>query len=341
MTSKSPIDTEKFSSALRKRGIDTAERRILVTRFDGSRQSQDFALPANCRGFGRIHHFRRFQGEGWPLNPLPIDPALDALGLSHSDSLEAQIFQNAVCSWRCWYCFVDFDLLSANPEHSAFKTVGELLDLYLSEPYRPVVIDLSGGQPDLVPEWVLWFADELKERHLDKSVYLWSDDNLSNDYLWRYLNSEEIRRLIAYPNYGRVGCFKGFDEHSFSFNTRADASMFSVQFQLMKRIVRAGFDVYGYATFTSDSDENIFRLMADFVDRLQSEVHPLFPLRTVPLRIREYTPTLNRMGAVHERALKIQEIAVAAWKEQLERRYPRVTRQKRIYEHRMDLATHA
>src|SRR5208283_1898262 len=130
------IDTEKFSASLRARGIRLEEKRILFTRFPGSEQAKDFAVPSNCDGFGRIHHFRRHQGTGWPDNPLPIDPACHALGLPPTDSMEAQVFQNAICSWRCWYCFVDFELLSANPKHSEYKSASELLDLYLRESNR-------------------------------------------------------------------------------------------------------------------------------------------------------------------------------------------------------------
>src|SRR5690606_5642000 len=136
-------------------------------------------------------------------------------------------------------------LLSANPKHSEFKSASELLDLFEREPLRPPVIDLSGGQPDLVPEWCLWFADELKNRGLHEHIYLWSDDNLSNDYLWRFLSASQIKRLASYNNYGRVGCFKGFDEESFSFNTLAQPSLFDRQFQLMRKIVDDKFDVYG------------------------------------------------------------------------------------------------
>ena len=246
-----------------------------------------------------------------------------------------QVFQNAICSWRCWYCFVDFELLSANPDHSGFKSVEELIDLYLSEPDRPQVIDLSGGQPDLVPEWSLWFADALSQRGLQRGVYLWSDDNLSNDYLWKHLTTKETDRLASYPFYGRVGCFKGFDEYSFAFNTSAAPELFGSQFGLMKRLVNAGFDVYGYATLTSDQDRPLVAKISEFVDRLQSEVHPLFPLRMVPLRIFEFTPTKERMRREHHRSLEIQMEAVSAWSEELERRFSPELREKRIFEHKL------
>jgi uncharacterized Fe-S cluster-containing radical SAM superfamily protein len=326
------IDTEKFSANLRSRGVNHDQKQILVTKFSGSEQEKDLSLPANCGGFGRIHHFYRKQAPGWPDNPLPIDPALHALGLTHADSIKAQVFQNAICSWRCWYCFVDFDLLSANQNYSAFRTAGDLLDLYLAEPERPVLIDLSGGQPDLVPEWLLWFVGELDQRGLASRTYLWSDDNLSNDYLWRFLRADEIARITSFKNYGRVGCFKGFDSHSFAFNTKADPALYSQQFRLMKRLVSAGFDVYGYVTFTSDSDTNLPRHMADFVDRLQAEVHPIFPLRTSPLKIGVFTPTHPRVGDAQRRSLEVQEEAVSLWLSELQKRFPAEIRTKPVYE---------
>jgi uncharacterized Fe-S cluster-containing radical SAM superfamily protein len=329
------IDTAKFSEHLRVRGIRTEEQQILITNFKGTKQEQDLSVPSNCAGYGRIHHFRRHQPHPWPSNPLPIEPAARALGLPHLDEIQAQVFQNAICSWRCWYCFVDFDLLSANPDHARFMSSDDLLDLYLAERTRPVVIDLSGGQPDLVPEWSLWMSDAIARRGLTTSVYLWTDDNLSNDYLWRFLKSEEIERLRRTANYGRVGCFKGFDEKSFSFNTKAAPELFHEQFALMSRLVLAGFDVYGYATFTGTSDRGLDILMARFVDSLQERVHPLFPLRTIPLRIGAFTPTKGRMREEHVRAMAVQESAICAWNVELEKRFSPEQRAANITLHRL------
>jgi uncharacterized Fe-S cluster-containing radical SAM superfamily protein len=329
------IDTAKFSEHLRVRGIRPEQQQILITNFKGSQQEQDLSAPTNCAGYGRIHHFRRPQPHPWPSNPLPIDPAARALGLPQLDEIQAQVFQNAICSWRCWYCFVDFDLLSANPAHAQFMSADDLLDLYVAERTRPVVIDLSGGQPDLVPEWSLWMSDAIARRGLTTSVYLWTDDNLSNDYLWRFLKSEEIERLRRSANYGRVGCFKGFDEKSFSFNTKAAPALFYEQFGLMNRLVTAGFDVYGYATFTGTSDNEMHILMSRFVDSLQEQVHPLFPLRTIPLRIGAFTPTKGRMREEHVKAMAVQETAIYAWNAELEKRFCPEQRAANITLHRL------
>lgn len=315
------INTERFSEHLRRRGIDLEQQSVLVSNFENTDQAKDFTVPPNCGGFGRIHHFQRAQVAPWPENPLPIDPAIRALRLDRVNELRVQVFQNAICSWRCWYCFVDFDLLSANPRSSQYKTADELIDLYLSEPDRAPIIDLSGGQPDLVPEWGFWFAKSLVRRQLGRSVYLWTDDNLSNDYLWRVLTSSEIHELARMPNYGRVGCFKGFDPVSFGFNTKADPQLFMQQFKLMRRLVDAEFDVYGYVTLTTPTESDIGSKMSEFIDRLQEEVHPLFPLRTVPLRINVFTPTKSRVGPDQLNALQFQETAVTAWNGELRRRF--------------------
>jgi uncharacterized Fe-S cluster-containing radical SAM superfamily protein len=326
------IKTNEFSAHLRAKGILLPEQKILITKFFNSEQEKDLTLPANCDGFGRIHHFRRSVDTIFPSNPLPIDPALRYLNLDYTNEIKVQVFQNAFCSWRCWYCFVDFNLLSANLKHSEFKSAEELLNLYLQSSTKPPIIDLSGGQPDLVPEWSLWMADEIKKRGFENEIYIWSDDNLSNDYLWRYLTKSELKRLVSYKNYGKVGCFKGYDETSFSFNTTAEPTAWKQQFSVMKRLVDTGFDMYAYVTLTSNNPDNTHTKMTEFIDRLQ-EIHPLFPLRTIPLKIFEFTPTKHRMNEVHYKALEIQEEAVTIWNSEIEKRFTIHERAKRVHEH--------
>ena len=330
----SVIQTESFSEHLRERAIRAADRSVLLTKFHGSGEERDFSVPTNCEGFGRIHHFRMDQGAGWPHNPLPIEPAARSLRIDVPEMMQVQVFQNAVCNWRCWYCFVDFELLSGDRRYSEFKTAAQLVDLYEAERGAPPVIDLSGGQPDLVPEWSSWTLEEL-ERRGDHSTYLWSDDNLSNDYLWRFLGRAEIAKLAHSRRYGRVGCFKGFDDRSFAFNTKASPSLFANQFKLMRRIVEADFDVYGYVTLTAPTSQDLSRHMADFVDRLQT-IHPLFPLRTIPLRVAAYTPTRGRLDIERSRALDIQQEAISAWQEELSLRYAPELRVKNITDHRIN-----
>ena len=325
------IDTLRFSASLREKSIDVAGRKLLVTNFRGSEQEPDLSEPANCKGYGRIRHFRRAASPGWPENPLPIDPAAYKLALPREDIVRAQVFQNASCNWRCWYCYVPFNLLSANKNQSGWLSASDLLDLYEREPSRPCVIDLSGGQPDLTPEWVPWMMRELRERKLDAQTYLWSDDNLSNDYFWRYLSRDDIELICSYENYGKVCCFKGFNAESFTFNTGAAPELFNQQLALFRRYLDLGIDVYGYATFTTPTDHGIPEQMSKFVDKLQM-ISPNLPLRVVPLEIQAFSPVHARLQDEHRRAMRLQWKAIEFWKIALQERFSSDQRALAIYD---------
>jgi uncharacterized Fe-S cluster-containing radical SAM superfamily protein len=328
------IDTDEFSLRLRNRAIRPAQRQLLITNLRGSDQEKDLTVPANCNGYGRIRHFRRLVSPGWPINPLPIDPATHALGLERTDTLEAQLFQNAACNWRCWYCYVPFELLNASPSRGDWFTARELVDLYMREPRRPHVIDLSGGQPDLTPEWIVWTIQALRESGLDQTVYLWSDDNLSNDYYFRFLTDADRELIASTRLYGRVCCFKGFNEDSFSFNTRADPSIYSRQFQIFSRLLAEGLDLFAYVTLTTPTPNRIREDMARFVDKLQS-ISPLLPLRTVPLEIQIFSPVASRVGDLQAAAINNQAEAKDAWLFELQHRFSSSERAAPIYEHRL------
>ena len=329
------IDTASSAERLRSRIIDVERQCVLISRIAESGQEPDLSVPANCKGFGRIHHFRRRTAVGWPLNPLPIDPACRALGIGQIDLLRVQAFQNAACPWRCWYCFVPYEMLSGNPRLGAWMSAEELVDLYMAELDRPSVIDLTGGSPDLTPEWVMWMMRALRSRGLERSVYLWSDDNLSTDFYWRYLTPEARAEMAAYPMYGRVACFKGFDARSFAFNTHADPSLYESQFELMRRLVADGLDCYCYATFTAETDTGVDEAMHDFMDRLQ-RIHHNLPLRTVPLRIESFSPVKPRLSNSRRQALAIQDTAITAWNAELCRRFSATERGARIDEVAID-----
>lgn len=194
------------------------------------------------------------------------------------------------------------------------------MDTYLSETNRPKMLDLSGGQPELVPEWVLWTMEELERNGVQDEVYLWSDDNLSCDHFWRFLTADQQEFVASYRNYGRVACFKGFDALSFAFNTSAETDWFERQFELMGRLVSSGMDLYAYVTLTTPESDTIANELPRFVDRLQ-QIHENLPLRTVPLEIQEFTPTLKRLDESRRTALQNQWRAIEMWQRELEGRF--------------------
>jgi len=316
-----PIDTAKMSTHLRSRMLDRESQKILMTRLDGSDQEKDLSVPANCGGLGRIRHFRRETSAGWPENSLPIDPAAHTLGLgARLEQIEAVVFQNAGCNWRCWYCYVPFDRLSADEKHSEWVSMTDLIGRYAALRDRPPVLDLSGGQPELTPEMTLWAVRALRDHGLQDQCFLWSDDNLSEDYFWTKLSDSEREEIAVFPNYARVGCFKGFDAASFSFNTLAAEEWFDKQFELMRRSIASRLQIYGYATFTTPDRTDIKKRVGRFVDRLQG-IHHNLPLRIVPLEVQVYTPTAGRIKAEHLLALDIQKETIEAWSGELANRF--------------------
>ena len=119
-----------------------------------------------------------------------------------------------------------------------------------------------------------------------------------------------------------MGCFKGFDADSFSFNTKAHPDLFERQFDLMRRFLATGIDLYAYTTFTAPKAEGIQDAMKRFVDRLQ-QLHPNLPLRTVPLKVGAFGVVKKRLAPQDERypAIEHQKHAIEAWKNELECRF--------------------
>lgn len=323
------INTDELSAKYRERAIDISQKKLSITNYTGSQQEKDLKEPANCDGFGRIRHFKLNPGEGWPQNPLPIMPAVKYLGIKVTDILRAQVFQNSVCNWRCWYCYVDFKLLNGDKRYSSFLSCDELLDMYQKQDNPPKLIDLSGGQPDLTPEWVPWMMEALISRNLEDEVLLWSDDNLSNDYFWKYLTPKQIDVITSYTKYARVCCFKGIDETSFSINTKADPKLFYNQLELFERLRGINIDLYAYITLTAPLDTDFDRLIPLFLDHVQ-RIDENFPLRIVPLKIYEFAPTKSRSDMDKANLLLGQEKAIVTWQKEMERRFSEEMRTRSI-----------
>lgn len=307
------IDTVSMAARMRAKIIRPEARRILVSRLEGSGQEADLTSPVNCGGLGRVRHFRRETSPGWPPNFLPIGPAEAALGLVPRDERTAQVFQNAACAWRCWYCYLPFELLGGDPKRSEWVNPDDLVARYARLDDRPAILDLSGGSPDLTPEWIPWTMTALDRAGIANTTYLWSDDNLSTDYVFEMLSEGQRRQLATWPNYGRVCCFKGFDPASFAFNTGADPAGFERQFERFARYLELGMNLYAYVTLTGPTRINIDEAVTAFVERL-ANLSPTLPARTVPLEIQAFGPMVSRMSNRDlATPLAVQANALAAW----------------------------
>lgn len=303
----------------REKVINLKEKKILISNYKGTLQEKDFSELPNCDGYGRIHHFNMETSPDWPKNPLPNLPACKSLNIEISTILRSEVFQVSMCNLKCWYCFVPRNLLSGNLNYASYLTASDLISKYMEIKDRPIVIILSGGQPDLVPEWLYWMMLELKRNHIHNKIYLWSDDNLTTDFFFKVLSIDQINFIKTYQNYGKVGCFKGFDPKSFNFNTRTNNVQFKQQFINLNKHIKLDIDVYAYVTLTAPEVELVEKRINNFIDKLQA-IRYYLPLRTIPLEIKKYSP-ISSISEVFKRALENQHFIVKVWTDCLKERY--------------------
>lgn len=294
--------------------------RFLLSRISSSAQEKDLTNSPNCKGFGRIRHFKRYIAEDWGKDPLPIDPAVKALNLSLTDTIEAQVFQIASCNVHCWYCFVPDALKCCDSNMSCWFSANDMVELYINDNNNLRVIDLSGGNPELVPEWVVFTMKELQKHKLDETIYLWSDDTLTTDYTFRYLSSDDLSYMKSYKNYGKVCCFKGFDHDSFTFNTGLPSKYYELQFDNFSKYLELKLDLYGYVTFTTNNINDLEGKVTTFISKLRS-IHPLLPLRIVPLKIILFSVVKSRLKSEFNIAIQNQVKVHTEWSNQLKRIY--------------------
>lgn len=326
----SGLDLDELAATLRNRAINPSRKEILITQFHGTQQGLDVS-KINCDGYGRIHRYNK-PSSTWSPEPIPEEPAAWRLGMSATETQVAQLFQISVCDFRCWYCFVDRASLSGLSKSARFMTTDELVELYLRDSDSSRVIVLTGGQPDITPEWTFWMMHSLEKFGLSNSTYLWQDDNLSCGYTWRYLTPEQREFIRSYANYGRCCCLKSFTAQGFSETTGTAPRFFDRQFELLKKLVSWGVDVYVYLTLTTSTLLDLKSHMARFMDRLQQEVHPNVPLRVVPLEIKRFTPTEGRITPMRDAAIENQYHALQAWQEELHLRFSSQELETPIYE---------
>lgn len=319
---KQLIDSDKLIPLMRSRIVNTAQRKVLIANIVGSLEEKDDYTKINCGGLGRVRLFTQYKLHGGCFDSLD-EMRTQRMLLSDYPSnseVKTQVFQLSGCTWRCWYCFVDEKLLSGNSNAGTWVSSDELLDNYLATPDRADIIDLSGGQPDLAPEWIVWMMEAINKKNLSGRIFLRSEDNLSNDLMWQVLTPAQLDLISNFPNYSRIGCFKGFDYESFSFNTRAHPQLFDRQFDIARKIINSGIDFFAHITLTGASLVGVESKIHTLFDRLQ-DIHPLLPLRVVPLTIKEFSAWHAREFSGREEWSRVQAVALEAWANEMFMRF--------------------
>lgn len=314
------IDSDRL--AINMAPLIRSDDRVLIADLRGSAEADDAYTQINCGGLGRIRIFETYAFHADTKDPIENRRTRAFLCQRRltEERVRTQVFQLAGCTWRCWYCYVDEDRLSGNPRLGRWLSSKELVDLFEKEVEPASVLDLSGGQPDLVPQWPVDVLRELAGRPALSTVHVRSEDNLTGRLITDVLTIADVDFLSQSQNYTRIGCFKGFSEDSFSFNTRALGSLYERQFECAKDILSARIPFFAYATFTFNTAQDLGAEMEKFVDRLQ-EIHVNLPLRVVPLQVTPASTWLARDTEQFQRIREIEQDAVAAWTSEIISRF--------------------
>lgn len=299
--------------SLRAQLVDMMNQRVLVARIADSIEGNDEYTHVNCAGYGRIRryssfrlHFDRTATQRQPLVPCR----------TNQGTYETQVFQLAGCDFRCWYCFVDDALLRADSTRARWFSADELLELALNEHKTPAVIDLSGGQSELVPEWTVWMMEAIERKGLRGKLAVWSDDNLSCDFFWTCLDANQRRYVGEFPGFTKTVCLKGFDAKGFTANTGAPELFFGRQLEILGRLVSEGLKLDIYLTML-----DIPRPMGEaeaVIDNLVNRlflIHPSLPHRVVPLKIHPFGNMLGRATGRRLSSLGLQVERFQLWNE--------------------------
>ena len=238
--------------------------------------------------------------------------------------MTALVFQNAACAWRCWYCFVP-----GRASEGRSKPIGVVHSRRACRPLPPDPRCAAHHRPlgrFARPRARMDPVDDAGARRRGAC-----GDDLSLDrrqpkhYLLvrkaRARRSRHPAQLIA-TTAESVASRVSTPGHSPSTHVPHPQD-YDRQFEVLRRVLDLGLDVYGYVTLTSPHDDCVGQGVADLMDRLQG-IDPHFPLRVIPLRIQVFTPVERRLArdSARERSIAVQEGAIAAWTSELKRRFP-------------------
>ena len=287
-------------------------------------------LNVNLDDFGRVRTFYRKKFDDWNSDPIPIDIIEKKFNYKKLDKIDIQMLEVAKCNLHCWWCYLPDKIRRINNEYMRWFSPEELVDLFIRDNKECKSIYLSGGNPELVPDFIYSFMKELDKRDLAKDILLWSDDVLTTDYQFQ-MEKDKLDYMLKYNNYIKLCCLKGFDEESFAFNTLLDKNIFNEQLERLKKHIELGFDVYCYIILTCKSLDNIEQKINDLIKKLQ-DISYYLPLRVIPIKIEEFDAVTARLNEDRKQSMNNQYEVLKIWNKVINSIYTQEEINLNIYE---------
>lgn len=257
---------------------------VLFANLLGTKEAEDAYHKINLGGFGRIRSFQNFQ--------MHIDTGLvvqrkfvrlNSDG-KKSSNYSSQVFQVGGCPLRCRYCFVDSKNLNGTNPNSRFFLPADIVQMFLTVWPDIRNLDISGGSPDLCPEFVFELLREIELSGLYGKITVWVESNLDMLYYSR-LPKEMIRYIAAFPNLRFLCSIKGWDNASVRFNTRYLTS-FDKQIEGLKFLNLWHIPLSLYLTFIGDRIPELDDIINLY--SVLNEIHNEIPERCIPLYIKRF-----------------------------------------------------
>ena len=296
------------------------KNKFLMSKIITNSDKEKRRLNVNCNEFGRIRIFQRKKFSDWNEDPIPMDIISNKMKIGKLNEIPVQMFEVAKCNLHCWWCYLPKQLRNITEEYTKWFSVSELFNVFERENNDVKVIYLSGGNPELVPEFVYSYMKELDKRKRSQEIFLWSDDVLTTDYLVEKMSEEQINYMTKYKNYAKVCCLKGFDNESFEYNTGINGKEFDNQIKRLKICIDIGFDVYGYIILVCKDLNNIEFKIKQIMNKLQ-EISYFLPLRIIPIKIEKFSAVIERLNEEREQSILNQYQVLKIWNNELKNRF--------------------
>jgi uncharacterized Fe-S cluster-containing radical SAM superfamily protein len=285
-----------------------------VARFEGTLQAMDCAGTIVMGGRARLKRTYRAAIARWPAMHLPLVPASVATGHDREECRTSLLIQLAGCNLRCWFCFVDDCVLAGNAGRVAPISTSDVV-AFLREKRRTIhVVMVSGGEPLLQPSFLLKLKADM-DLHLGIDVpYMWIETNLTVDpQEWSVGTRRKMGNLLRSPRVGVTGCVKSYHPWGYYINTRRPGSEMWQQIGNARRLQEMGADLYPTIVLAGPTPRRCERVIDTCVKRLRDELGQEALRRIIPLEIRPYRPTMERMSRMRALYLRAQYRVLDTW----------------------------
>lgn len=303
-----------FIEELRSKVITVDSDKIRVAKLSGSLIAKDNHKKIFLNGLIRKRHSFVTGTDKWHKVLLPMLPVCKALNLKPEECLESLIIQTPVCNIRCWFCFVDYKLINGNPDNTGIISQDQIVNFLKEKNMR--IIHISGGEPIIIPEFINGLYQKSKNIESSQRPFIWVETNLTispSD-----LDQESLDHLVSVmksKRTGFVGCFKSICPEDYHFSIGNSDTDWIKQFESAKKFLDYNANFYSTLILVVRNLWNLKSKIKTFFDTAIKYCGEEFLRKIVPIEVRLYSATSDRISGKEKQLLKSQYEVLFVYKE--------------------------